>query len=256
MWICPSPDASLTPPKNAPNERPAAVTTPEKSEIHSPATCAGTPTKLPKGKNTPEQTIKAAKVIAVSRKDASPESMQKFVPYLLGTAASGVLAALCTATQRESFFSWGEGCLTMFSDTPVRLFSSMFLSAILLLTLLAALGFCAFGKAIGKLLIFFYGIGSGALCLQLFVSSGWRGWVFFAAIPGIYLAILAYCLGHLAEYSAQLSGFLLGQLKKDPSAHRVSGRMLMDHYFVFCSWQIAACGALSTASGPLLTLLF
>lgn len=254
MWICPAADATHTTSERS--ECPERIEEGMKSAFSLPDDTTSEKKAAPKVSTKNQQTD--GKCFSVPRAVCTPKTSSGiFLPYFLGIAASGILVALCTAEQRKDFFSWGEACLTVFSDTPLRLFSTMFLSAILLLTILAALGFCTFGKWLSKLLLFFYGIGSGALCLQLFMGSGWRGWLFFAAVPGMYLVILAYCLSHLSGYSAQLSGFLLSQLiKKDPPAYRVSGRILMDRYFAFCCWQIAACGILSTAAKPLLTMLF
>lgn len=180
------------------------------------------------------------------------------LPYCIGLAASGVLLRLCPDMQRELLSVYGKAWLKLFMDTPLRLFSALFLSAIVFLTLLFGLGFCTYGRFCSKVLLFLYGTGSGLLCVQMATQYGWKGWIFFAMLPGIYSAILAVFSGALSRCGAQLSLTLLHLLQKqeDPPAHRISGRMLMDRYLVFCSLQIPVCGALAAVSEPIVQALF
>lgn len=183
---------------------------------------------------------------------------QGISPYYIGLAAAGVLLRLCPETQRELLLMYGKSWLKLFSDTPLRLFSTLFLSAVLLLTLLVALGFCPYGRFCSKALLFLYGTGSGLLCVQMATQYGWKGWIFFAVLPGIYAAVLAVFSVRLSRCGAQLSLTLLHLLKKqeDPPTHRISGQMLMDQYLIFCSLQILVCGALAASAGPIVQNLF
>lgn len=177
--------------------------------------------------------------------------------FLAGMGASGIFLRLCKKSQRQMILRCGEAWLDVFSNTPIQLFSTLFLTAVLLLTVLFMLGFCTFGKLFSKVVLFLYGVGIGVLCLQLFVMHGWRGWVFFALVPGCYAVILACLLCRLSDAGGRVSAQLLNSLQKteNPPVCRGNGKTLMDQYLVACSMQIVCCGILSAAARPVMTLL-
>ncbi len=177
--------------------------------------------------------------------------------FCAGLASSGVFLKLCKKSQQQVILRCGKNWLDVFSNTPVQLFSTLFLTAILLLTVLFMLGFCTFGRFFSKAVIFFYGIGSGVLCLQMFMLYGWRGWLFFAVIPGLYAAVLVCLLCRLSDSGGQVSAQLLDllQKKENPPVRRSTSKALMDQYLVFCSLQIVCCGFLSVAAQPVMDLL-
>lgn len=178
--------------------------------------------------------------------------------FLVGMGLSGIFLRLCKKSQRQIILRCGENWLDVFSNTPIQLFSTLFLTAILLLTILFMLGFCTFGKLFSKAVLFLYGVGIGVLCLQLFMMYGWRGWLFFAAVPGLYAIILVCLLCRLSDAGGRVSAQLLNSLQKKevPPVRRGNGKALMDQYLVFCSIQIVCCGLVSTVAQPIMALLF
>lgn len=177
--------------------------------------------------------------------------------FLAGMGSSGIFLRLCKKSQRQIILRCGENWLDVFSNTPIQLFSTLFLTAVLLLTILFMLGFCTFGKLFSKAVLFLYGVGIGVLCLQLFMMHGWHGWLFFAAVPGLYAIILACLLCRLSDAGGRVSAQLLNSLQKkeDPPVRRGNGKALMDQYLVFCSMQIVCCGLVSAAARPVMALL-
>lgn len=177
--------------------------------------------------------------------------------FLAGMGTSGIFLRLCKKSQRQMILRGGQSWLDVFSNTPIQLFSTLFLTAALLLTILFMLGFCTFGKLFSKVVLFFYGVGIGVLCLQLFMMHGWRGWVFFAVIPGCYAVILACLLCRLSDAGGRVSAQLLNSLQKteNPPVRRGNGKALMDQYLVACSMQIVCCGVISAAARPVMGLL-
>ncbi len=241
-------------------EETSAQPSPEHNEFHF-STDPVSPNPEPEKPIVPDKCEKREEHASFPQERARKQAVHAplgLFPYCIGLAASGVLLRFCPDMQRELLLVYGKSWLKLFTDTPLRLFSALFLSAIVFLTLLFALGFCPYGRFCSKALLFLYGTGSGLLCVQMATQYGWKGWLFFAILPGIYSAILAVFSGALSRCGAQLSLTLLHLLQKqeNPPAHRISGRMLMDQYLVFCSLQIPVCGALATAAGPIVQALF
>lgn len=181
----------------------------------------------------------------------------KVLLFLAGMGASGIFLRLCKKSQRQMILRCGENWLDIFSNPPIQLFSTLFLTAVLLLTVLCMLGFCTFGKLFSKLILFLYGVGIGVLCLQLFTMHGWRGWLFFTVLPGLYATILAFLLCRLSDAGGRVSTQLLNSLQKkeNPPVRCGNGKALVDQYLVFCSMQIVCCGLVSTAARPIMGLL-
>lgn len=177
--------------------------------------------------------------------------------YFIGVSASGALFSLCSTEQKQILLHYGESWYTYFLGEPLHLFSTLFLSAALLLTLLLLVGFCTFGKVLSRILLFLYGIGSGMLCLQMLLLYGWRGWLFYGMVPGLYAAVLALFMSRLSSFSAQLSTMLCKFLnkKENPPVYGVTAKALVEKYLVLCSVQIVCCSFFACVAKPIATYL-
>ncbi len=175
------------------------------------------------------------------------------LPYFIGLATSGAFFSLCSVSQRQLLLHYGESWISSFAGKPVQLFSTLFLPAVLLLTLLLLLGFCTFGRPLSRIVLFLYGIGSGVLCLQMLVLYGWRGWVFYGLVPGFYSAVLAWFLCRFSSFSMQLSTALKKLLskKENPPAYGVTAKALVEKYLVLCSLQVLSCSIFALLAKPI-----
>ena len=175
--------------------------------------------------------------------------------YGVGLACAGILLQ---TVQHPYLKLLGENLRMLFSQKPVHLFSALFLSAFLILSLMFLLGFCTFGRCFGKVLLLLYGIGTGVCCLGLLQTYGWRGWLLFALLPGVYATILSWCLCRVAGSGGRLSASLRNLLraKENPPACRASGRTLVDTYLMTCCMQGFCCMAIAFGSSWIVPRLF
>lgn len=204
-----------------------------------------------------EQPLKKTSKQEILAKKRALTPAMNCLSYFVGLAASGVLFSLCSTEQKQILLHYGESWYTYFSGESLHLFSTLFLSSILLLTLLLVVGFCTFGKALSRVLLFLYGIGSGMLCLQMLLLYGWHGWLFYGLIPGLYSAVLALFMGRFSCFSAQLSTMLRKLLtqKENPPVYGVTAKALVEKYLVLCSLQIVCCSFFACVAKPVANYL-
>lgn len=180
------------------------------------------------------------------------------VLYALGTAAAGVFRARLTAQEVLFLQSYVQALRSAFlSAQPFALFSQLFLSAFIPVTLVLILSLCAFGVPLIAALVVLSGMGVGFTVVQLLVEQGTEGLLFYALLMGLYNAFTACGLCLLSRCGAAVSSELFHALLH---AHAASAPMpnaqanrsipkLMRNYVYFLVLTALLCGLCAAFSG-------
>lgn len=103
---------------------------------------------------------------------AFPSSGMLAAAFLAGSAAAGVLYALCNAPQLEWLRAYLQSWLALFSASGTHaaaaIFAAEYITLLAAATCLFLLGFSAFGPVLIVLFMMLYGAGNGILTVQLF----------------------------------------------------------------------------------------
>ena len=177
MWIY-EPDAPL-----ANHTAPDAA---ERSLLPVPACDANTfeneaPQEAP-GTVQPEVHATAPAAPVPARRGAAqafPGSGMLAAAFLAGSAAAGVLYALCNAPQLEWLRAYLQSWLALFSASGTHaaaaIFAAEYITLLAAATCLFLLGFSAFGPVLIVLFMMLYGAGNGILTVQLFSGTSLGG---------------------------------------------------------------------------------
>jgi hypothetical protein len=166
--------------------------------------------------------------------------------YVAGLFLSGILLAAVQGKGAEFLRYYAENWTNLFCSlaSPLHLFSTLFLSGVLSMTLLLVFGFCAFGVPLVYGLLVCKGAGSGLLALELFLLHGWKGALLYIAFPALTDIFLGWCLCSLGCLCAQNAATLFGGRSAADGAggSRLTGKLLLNRYLFLCTLQILSCG--------------
>jgi hypothetical protein len=168
--------------------------------------------------------------------------------YAAGLAAAGAAIAAGTQEMRDFLFYYAQNWLKLFeTEEALHLFSTLFLSGVLSMTLILLLGFCTFGAPLIYLLLALKGAGSGMLSLQLFLTYGWKGILLYALMPAVSDVFLAWCLCALGHDGIRHACAYFSHNIAQKTFPRCTGKAFLSRYLYLCTLQILTCG-LSAAS--------
>ncbi len=166
--------------------------------------------------------------------------------YAAGLFLSGVLLTLLPGKGTEFLRYYAENWTNLFCSlaSPLHLFSTLFLSGVLSMTLLLVFGFCAFGVPLVYGLLLCKGAGSGLLALELFLLHGWKGTILYIVFPALTDIFLGWCLCSLGCLCVQNAASLWGGQAAGgtESEGRLTGKLLLNRYLFLCTLQILSCG--------------
>lgn len=132
--------------------------------------------------------------------------------YLFGALLSGVVLALCRSSELTFLSAYLENWSRLFVlDEPGAvwtLFGAEYLTVVGGATILLLLGLSAFGPVMIYLFAMLFGLGVGAVSLQLFLSAGWRSALFGLLFSGVPTAAAAACLCLFGASALHVSGRL------------------------------------------------
>lgn len=180
------------------------------------------------------------------------------VLYAFGTAAAGAFRAMLAADEIFFLQSYVQALRDAFlAAQPFALFSQLFLSAFIPVTLVLILSLCAFGVPLIAVLVVLSGMGVGFTVIQLLVEQGTEGLLFYALLMGLYNAFTACGLCLLSRSGASVSSELFHALLH---THAVSGNVpnartngkipqLLRSYVYFLVLIALLCGLCAAFSG-------
>ncbi len=186
---------------------------------------------------------------AQNRRVSSTDCWTLAAAFLLGSAAAGVLRALCDGPNSEWLRYYVQQWLQVFSVSDMHPAASLF--AVEYLTLLGAatvlmlLGFSAFGPVLIFLFTMLYGVGNGLLFSQLFAGTSWNAKLLVIILTLFPSAAASACLCLLGAAALRVSGrirtysFLSGM----PVPCRPSAGVLMKQYLLTIVLLLPLCGA-------------
>lgn len=169
---------------------------------------------------------------------------------LSGSAAAGVIRALCSSLQLE----WLDEYLSIWLDAfsvsgtrPMSLFAAEYFTLAGAATLLLLLGFSAFGPVLIAFFLMLYGTGNGLLMFQLLNGANWKEkWLIFCftALPS---AIAAACLCLLATAALRVSGKIREYSfhGRAPAQSWPDSGILIRQYLLTIVLLLPLCGAAS-----------
>lgn len=168
--------------------------------------------------------------------------------YLLGTAAAGVLQALCDTQQLKLLGCymerWRELFLVGGPDSAAALFGAEYLAAAGAATVLLLLGLSAFGPTLIFLFVMLYGMGAGLLTAQLFSGLGWKGIAVCLVFSGVPMAAAAACLCVFGASALQVSSRLhaFSFAPRGSSVSPAGARVLLGQYLLAAVALVPLCG--------------
>lgn len=166
----------------------------------APAKRAGERVPFQKGEAaSPARPARASKPIRTVRGQEIPRACAALAAaYLFGTLLSGAALALCRAGEQAFFSAWMDSWASLFVlDGPGAvwtLFGAEYLTVALGAGLLLLAGLSAAGPVLIYLFAMLFGLGVGAVSLQLFLSAGWRSALFGLLFSGVPTAAAVVCL--------------------------------------------------------------
>lgn len=176
--------------------------------------------------------------------------------FLLGSAAAGVLQAICEQQPPDwmpyYIQRWENLFASASAQTAASLFGVQYLTLAAAATIMLLLGFSALGPVLILLFMMFYGLGNGTLTVQLFSAVGPQrgaGILLIAALPAA-VAAAGLCL--LGADALQVSGqiracsFFSPGVSSGPVHETVRPNTLMRAYLLTIVLFLPLCG-ISTA---------
>lgn len=132
--------------------------------------------------------------------------------FLLGSAAAGILCALCDAQHLEWMSYYLEQWPQLFAVTGTRsaaaLFAVQYFTLLAAATVLLVLGFSAFGPTLIFLFVMLYGVGNGLLTLQLLPGTSWSKKALVFVLTALPASAASVCLCLLGAAALRVSGQL------------------------------------------------
>ena len=168
--------------------------------LPAPAKRAGERVPFQKGEAaSPARPARASKPIRTVRGQEIPRACAALAAsYLFGTLLSGVVLSLCRPGELAFLSVYLEHWAELFVlDEPGAvwtLFGAEYLTVAGGAAILLLLGLSAFGPVMIHLFAMLFGLGVGAVSLQLFLSAGWRTALFGMLFAGLPTAAAASCL--------------------------------------------------------------
>lgn len=183
------------------------------------------------------------------RGQAARGSILLAAAYLLGTAAAGMLCAMCDAGEQEvldyylrcwcALFNLGEG------QSPAILFSTEYSAMAGMMTLLLLFGLSALGPVPIFLLTMLYGAGCGLLASQLFEGITPKVFAAYILVAGVPIAAAAGCVcvfgASAISVCSRLRAFSFSAGKAVPAGSGAAG--LIGKYLFFIAALAPVCGA-------------
>ena len=179
--------------------------------------------------------------------------------YCVGLLASGCVLAFSNGQASRFLQYYTQNWIALFGKDvqPLHLFSTLFLSGMLSMSLILLFGLSAFGAPLIGALLVAKGVGSGLLSLELFFEHGWRGILLYIACPAISDVFLAWCLCSAGVIGAKFSKSLLKKCKNNPDVEHshIGIGMLVNRYLFLCTLQILSCGISAVLSPWVMPLI-
>lgn len=178
--------------------------------------------------------------------------------YALGAAASGVFRALLGADELLFLQKYVQAVQSSFlSAQPFALFSQLFLSAFIPVTLVLIFSLCAFGVPLIASLLALSGMGAGFVVIQLILENGTDGLLFYILLMGLYNAFVACSLCLLGRPGAAVASDLFRAVihpnknPKEVSGKASTGRIpqLLRCYVYLLVLIALLCGLCAAFSG-------
>ncbi len=203
--------------------------------------------------------LSAQKSVSSGRNAASPTARSDLLSsmdcwllagaFLVGTAAAGVLCALCDIRH----LPWAQYYLQMWralfavSDThpAAVLFVTEYLTLLVAATVLLLLGFSVFGPSLIVLAAMLYGTGNGLLVVQLFSGTSPAMRTFFAVLTMLPSAAATASLCVLGCVSLRVSGNIRSYVlhaAHAPAGVRAGAAMLLRQYLLTLVLLVPLCG--------------
>ena len=179
--------------------------------------------------------------------------------YLFGALLSGVVLALCRSSELAFLSAYLDNWSSLFVlDEPGAvwtLFGAEYLTVAGGATILLLLGLSAFGPVMIYLFAMLFGLGVGAVSLQLFLSAGWRSALFGLLFSGVPTAAAVVCLCLFGASALHVSGRLQRAAFGRQEASALTGaRGLLAQYLMLDVLFLPICGvstALACLAGQL-----
>lgn len=170
------------------------------------------------------------------------------VAVLSGTAAAGVIRALCSGFQLEWLNAYLNIWLNCFTDSGTHtaaLFAAEYFTLATAATVLLLSGFSAFGPALISLFLMLYGTGDGLLMLHLLNGTSWKEKllvILFTALPS---SIAESCLCILSASALRVSEKLreYSFRRSIPAKSRPDTSILIRQYLLTLALFVPLCGA-------------
>lgn len=167
---------------------------------------------------------------------------------LSGTAAAGVVRALCSGFQLEWLDAYLNLWLNCFSDSGTHaaaLFAAEYFTLAVAATALLLFGFSAFGPALISLFLMLYGTGNGLLMFQLLNGISRKEKLLVGLFTAFPSAVAAACLCFLAATALRVSGRIreYSFRKSVPVQTRPAIGVLLRQYALTLVLLVPLCGA-------------
>ena len=169
--------------------------------------------------------------------------------FLIGSAAAGVIYALCDGQRIEWLEHYIGLWLGTFSASGTASAGSLFAAEYFTLTgvstLLLLFGFSAFGPVLIFLFVMLYGAGNGLLIVQLFTGTSWNAKLLVIMLTFIPASVAAVCLCLLGAEALRVSGKIRAYsfLNGTPAICRSSSGSLIRQYLLTLVCFLPLCGA-------------
>lgn len=184
---------------------------------------------------------------AVSR--ATRDCVLLAAAYLLGTAAAGVLQALCDAKELEILAYYLERWRALFdvsgAESAAALFGAEYLAVAGAVTVLLLMGLSALGPTLIFLFVMLYGTGSGLVTVQMIAGLGWKQALVYFLFAGVPAAAAAGCLCLFGAAALQVSSRLhaFSFSARSRGAAPAGARVLVGQYLLTAVVLVPVCGA-------------
>ena len=169
--------------------------------------------------------------------------------FLAGSAAAGVLYALCNAPQLEWLRAYLQSWLALFSASGTHaaaaIFTAEYIALLAAATCLFLLGFSAFGPVLIVLFMMLYGAGNGILTVQLFSGTSLGGKALLLLLTAVPASAAAACLCLLGAAALRVSGRIRAYSFRTvhPGAERPGAAVLFRQYLLTLVLFLPLCGA-------------
>ena len=166
-----------------------------------------------------------------------------------GSAAAGVLYALCNAPQLEWLRAYLQSWLALFSASGTHaaaaIFTAEYITLLAAATCLFLLGFSAFGPVLIVLFMMLYGAGNGILTVQLFSGTSLGGKALLLLLTAVPASAAAACLCLLGAAALRVSGRIRAYSFRTvhPGAERPGAAVLFRQYLLTLVLFLPLCGA-------------